>query len=108
MKQTKYEKDLIKNIETFDKAYENYNNDKLDDEEREKASKIISKMTDDWIDGNASRIKLFSYKKGKEDALKEFLKIIDETFEYYYNKKEGLKDKFKKMLDELKSDNEGL
>ena len=73
---TKYEEKLLKDIETFDKAYKDWNNKKLDEEERVKAEKIVNKMTDDYTDSRIAEKRLESYKKGKEDIVKEVLKLI--------------------------------
>ena len=76
MVKTRYEKKLLKDIETFDKAYKDWNNKKLDEEEREKSQKIVDKMTDDYTDSGIAEKRLESYKKGKEDVVKEVLKLI--------------------------------
>ena len=76
MEQTKYEKKLLKDIEVFDTAYKDWNNKKLPEEEREKAQKIVDKMTDDYTDSGIAEKRLESYGKGKEDCVREVLKLI--------------------------------
>lgn len=65
----KIEIELENNIKIFNKAYKDWNNKKLFEEEREKAQNIVDKMTDAYTDSYVSSLKLKYYRLGKQKAL---------------------------------------